>query len=52
MALSTEQMSVSANVPRSDAQRRRARRNAWLLAAVVAMFYVAFILLSMKSGHA
>jgi hypothetical protein len=46
-----QRMQVNANVQRSDEQRRRARRNAWLLAAVAAAFYVGFVLLSLKSVH-
>jgi hypothetical protein len=43
---------VTANVQRSDEQRRRARRNAWLLAGLAVAFYAAFMLMSMASRHA
>jgi hypothetical protein len=36
----------------SDEQRRRVRRSTILLALVAAAFYVGFILLSIRTGHA
>jgi hypothetical protein len=40
------------SLPRDQDRRRRVRRNTWLLAAVAAAFYVAFIALSIGSRHA
>ena len=36
----------------NDEQRRRVRRSAWLLALVAAAFYVGFIVMSIRMGHA
>jgi hypothetical protein len=37
---------------KDHSRQRRARRNAWLLAAVAAGFYVAFIVMALGSRHA
>jgi uncharacterized membrane protein (DUF485 family) len=42
----------SGNAVVNDEQRRRVRRTAWLLALVAAAFYVGFIVLSVRAGHA
>jgi len=36
----------------NDGQRRRIRRGAWLLALIAAAFYVGFIVMSVRMGHA
>jgi hypothetical protein len=35
----------------SDERRRRVRRSAWILLAVAAAFYLAFITMSVMMGH-